>query len=259
MSPDPGFDRFYDFFTTNLGLTVEVIKRTKEKSADAFVNGERPGYAVELKARCNRDNFTSEIASGKPVLVVEKSDFDHWVINQARDALKQLQSNDPQQERIWVLWIDTTNRTETGLGFEQVLGTVFGVEKYIDDKFNGYKCLQSQPSLFERFPKLDLVVVRDEDEGIALCANEASGRFEIVSSSGMFKYFKVHVGVCTVSSLQGSGFLAIDPEAVDRQSELAVSKYLEKKYGLQRVSFADFQTSVSSIRLPPRNHRIADS
>ena len=259
MSPDPGFERFYDFFTMNLGLNVEVIQRTSEKSADAFVNGESPGYAVELKARCNRENFVSELATGRPLLVVEEADHDRWVIKQARDALKQLESNDPQHGRIWVLWIDTTGRTETGLGFEQVLGTVFGVEKYIDGDFKGFRCLLSQPSLFELLPKLDLIVVRDGDERMALCVNEATERHEIVSLSDLFKYFTNHGGVCTVSSLQGSGFLAIDPSCVDRKSESSVQGYLEAVYKLRNARKCDFRTYISSMRLPPPKQVVTGS
>ncbi len=258
MSPDPGFERFHEFFTATLGLTVEVIRRTNDKSADAFVNGESPGYAVELKARCNRDNFASDLTKGGPFGVVEKPDFDVWVINQAREALKQLESNDPQRKRIWVLWIDTSRRTETGLGFEQALGTVFGIRTCIDQQFESYRCLQASVSLFERFPKLDTIVVRGEQQRMALCVNEESERFEVVSSSNLFSCFASHGGVCMVSSLQTSGFLAVDPECVDRTSESSVQEYLEKTYKLQEVRMCDPKSYVSSMRLPPRNPVGAD-
>lgn len=252
MSSDPGFDRFHDFFTTKLELTVEVIPRTNEKTADAFVNGESPGYAVELKARCNRENFASDLTKGDPFGVIEKPDFDGWVIKQARDALKQLASNDPLHSRIWVMWIDTTGRTETGLGFEQVVGTVFGIQKCMDWQFKGYECIQAHYSLFEQFPKLDIIVVRDA--GMALCVDEESVRFGVISSSKLFKHFASLGDVFTVSSLQQQqhGYLAIDPNVVDRTLESSVQEYFEKAYNLRGVQMCDIRSYVYSMQLPPR-------
>ncbi len=256
MSTDLGKKNLVEFFTTYCGVTPEPIQRSGEKSAD-FTADENPiGYLIELKARANRAEFVSDLAKG-PTFVEEDPHFSQAFMNDAKKAVKQFQASDPQRDRLWILWIDTSGRTETDWGFWQAIDTLFGVRVYVDECINDYKCLHARESLLEKYQGIDAVVVRDDFHGMILCPNQFGKRPLQLGPSRLFQCFDARQKVVTTSSLCKLGYPPIDPALVDRnqndpEHERSIPNFLLQRYGIKNAKPRTFTMHTGTIALPPR-------
>lgn len=253
MSNDLGYQEFAEVFGTELGLQIREVNRTQDASADAFVDGDIPGYAVEIKARCNRHDFVEQLEAGGPVYREEDPVFDGWYIRQAKDALKQLSAIDPNHDRLWLLWVDTNRRTETRAGFEQAMSTIFGVRRLVSFDGVGYECLHAKRGLFDAVNDLDAVVLFDESYDTVLCPNENGDRLALVEASMIHQYFASKARVITSRSLCELGYKTINMDEVDCASRSDVADYFKRQYQIEGAFFLDFIASVGNIRLD-RDH-----
>src|SRR5258708_36822753 len=85
-------------------LTVSRIPTTSTQTADYFVDGDRHGYAVEVKTRLDDADALRAVRQGRAVDGQRRLAYDTAIERIARAARKQLGAIDPAHERLWMLW-----------------------------------------------------------------------------------------------------------------------------------------------------------
>src|SRR3954464_14070041 len=94
-----------------VGLNVHVIKADpKQKTAEFLVNGDDPGYAIEVKTRQNADEWTRAINKGEAAMESRPVGWSTWAEGPPEYAVKQLTSIDPEHKRRWLLWVSIAVR-----------------------------------------------------------------------------------------------------------------------------------------------------
>lgn len=228
------------FFEEGLHLMVTRIPSATSKTPDFFVDGEMPGYVVEVKTRFDDEHFLGELQRGSTAVRSRALGHDRWAADSARRARKQLMSSDSGRERFWVLWFAVECVSSTEAMFDQVIGTLYGVRQvaYWDEstqQAHGRECLFAVPGVFERWPDIDCAIVTVAD-AISLCANEFSEKAALFRSSTLHQAFARRGGPVSPSDLEANhGFLSIADRTIDRTNEDVVQHYLSQRYNLKGV------------------------
>ena len=234
------------FFERHLNLIVTRVPNTTSKTPDFLVDGEIPGYVVELKSRFDDDSFFEELEHGTTAVRSRSLGHDRWTQDNARRARKQMMSGDPTRERFWVLWFAVECLSSAKAMFDQVIGTLYGVRQVANwneatHKWNGRDCLFVVPGVFERWSELDCAIVTLPHQ-ITLCVNEFSEKAETFKSSTLYQSFARLGGPVSPSDLEANrGFLSIADRTIDRTDEDAVRNYLSQRYGLEKVQILNMK------------------
>jgi hypothetical protein len=243
------------FFEDGLGLKVTRVPSATHKTPDFLIDGEQPGYMLEVKSRFDDENFSKELERGYTDVRSRALGHDRWAVDNARRARKQLISRDPTRERFWVLWFAVECLSSTKAMFDQVIGTLYGVRQvmYWDEasqSAHGRDCLYAVPGVFERWPDIDGAVVT-VGNSITLCVNEFSDKTQDFQSCRLYQSFARRGGPVTPSDLEAkSGFLSIADRTIDRTKENIVAQYLSQRYGLQQVHILNIKAYSASVVVP---------
>jgi len=117
------------FFEEGLHLMVTRIPSTASKTPDFFVDGETPGYVVEVKSRFDDQDFLRELRQGSTAVRSRGIGHARWTEDTARSARKQMVSGDYARKRFRVIWLAVECLSSTDAMFEQVIGTLYGVRQ----------------------------------------------------------------------------------------------------------------------------------
>ena len=243
------------FFEEGLGLIVTRVPSTTSKTPDFLIDGEQPGYVLEVKSRCDDESFLKELEHGSTAVRSRVLGHDRWAVDQARSARKQLICSDPTRERFWVLWFAVECLSSTEAMFNQVIGTLYGIRQVaywdeVSQTMHGRECLFVVPGVFERWPDIDGAIVTVGDS-ITLCANEFSDKAERFQSSLLCQSFAQRGGPVRPSDLEANrGFLSIADRTIDRTSEEAVRQYLSQRYDLKQVYILNIKAHSASVVVP---------
>jgi len=243
------------FFEEGLGLIVTRVPGAKPKTPDFLIDGEQPGYVLEVKSRFDDESFCKELERGSTAVRSRALGHDRWAVDQARSARKQLMGSDPTRERFWVLWFAVECLSSTEAMFDQVIGTLYGVRQvaYWDEAsqtMHGRECLFVVPGVFERWPDIDGAIVT-VGESITLCVNEFSDKAKRFQLSRLYQSFAQRGGPVKPSDLEAKcGFLSIADRTIDRVNEEAVGQYLSQRYGLKQVYILNIKAHSVSVVVP---------
>lgn len=246
------------FFEEDLHLSVTRVPSSTSKSPDFLVDGETPGYVVEVKSRFDDDGFARELQSGSTEVRSRALRHDRWAEDNARKALKQLISADSVHERYRVVWFAVECMSSADAMFDQVIGTLYGVrqvafQETATKRGIGRDCLFAVPGVFERWPDIDCAIVTMRSQ-ITLCVNEFSEKAGLFQSSTLYQSFARLGGPISPSRLEAnSGFLSVSDRTIDRTNEDAVCHYLSQKYGLTHVHILNMKAYSASAMLPRRD------
>jgi len=240
------------FFEKGLGLKITRVPSATQKTPDFLIDGEQPGYLLEVKSRFDDEGFSKELERGYTEVRSRALGHDRWAVDNARRARKQLISSDPTRERFWVLWFGVECLSSTEAMFDQVIGTLYGVRQvmYWDEASqsgHGRDCLYAVLGVFERWSDIDGAVVT-VGNSITLCVNEFSNKAQDFQACRLYQSFARHGGPVTPSDLEAkSGFLAIADRTIDRANEKVVAEYLSHRYGLKQVHILNIKAYSTSV------------
>lgn len=245
------------FFEEGLHLIVSRIPSATLKTPDFFVDGETPGYIVEVKSRFDDKDFLKELKLGATAVRRRALGHARWTEDNARSGRKQMLTGDLGRKRFWVLWIAIECLSSTEAMFDQVIGTLYGVRQvaYWDEatqQNHGRECLFAVPGVFERWPEIDCAIVTVGD-AITLCANEFSEKAVLFQSSKLHLSFAQRGGPVSPSDLEANrGFLSIADRTIDRRNENVVRDYLSQRYCLKGVHILNIEAYSTSV-VPTRD------
>jgi hypothetical protein len=243
------------FFEEGLGLTVTRVPSAPSKTPDFLVDGEQPGYVLEVKSRFDDEGFLKELHRGFTAVHSRSLGHDRWTEDNARRARKQLMHGDPTHERFWVLWVAVECLSSTEAMFNQVIGTLYGVRQVaywdeVSQTTHGRECLFVVPGVFERWPDIDAAIVT-VGEGITLCVNEFSDKAWHFQSSLLYQSFAQRGGPVSPSDLEANhGFLSIADRTIDRANEEVVRHYLSQRYDLKHLYILNIKVYSASVVVP---------
>lgn len=227
-----------------LGLIVVPVPTAKSNTPEFLVDGDARGYAVEVKARRDMDEWKRVLRGGNVAYQKRSMGFGRWAEDVAHHALKQLEAVDPEHTRWWVLWLSIECRAGTDAMFDQAVGSLFGVRQVVYyDPDSGEQpmrdCLFARPGVFERHHQLVGAVVTG-DQGITLCVNEFAEDYQSFQDSVLYRSFaRIHPPISAKDLAENRGFFQIEDLSIDRSDDGVISSYLMKEYGLKKALMLD--------------------
>ena len=239
------------FFETDLGLVVTRIPESSVPTPDFLIDGDGPGYLVEVKGRFDDRKSKAAFAAGKFASGAESLGWAPWTSNTVRNARNQLVSWDPAHERLWVLCFVIRRSHAIEAVFNQVIGSLYGVRQVAywdgdEGRALGRECLHAVPGSFERWPDIDSAVI-SSGGAVTLCVNEFSPRLAESQSSRLFGFFAERGGPIRASDLEKTkGFWAVGDLTIDRSDQRAIENHLARKYAVNRVVLLDIQSHYAS-------------
>jgi len=239
------------FFETDLGLSVHRIPTSAARTPDFLVDGDPPGYILEVKGRFDDKESRARFNSGGIVSGSESIGWAPWTADTLRNARHQFASFDPQHQRIWIPCFVVRRSFAVEAVFDQVIGTLYGVRQVAypsetGGATEGRNCLYVVPGAFERWPEIDGAIV-SSGNAITLCVNEFSDRVSVVEDSGLCRFFAKLGGPISPHRLESTqGFWSVDYRTIDRSDERAVGLHLAEKYRVSRVFVLDIKSHYAS-------------
>jgi len=243
------------FFETDLGLLVHRIPASAARTPDFLVDGDPPGYILEVKGRFDDKESRARLDRGQIVTGSESIGWAPWTADTLRNARHQFASFDPQHQRIWIPCFAIRRSFAVEAVFEQVIGTLYGVRQvaYAGETENateGRSCLYVVPGAFERWPEIDGAIV-SSGNAITFCVNEFSERLSVVEDSGLCRFFANVGGPISPRRLESTkGFWSVDYRTIDRSDERAVGLHLAEKYHVSRVFILNIKSHYASRIVP---------
>jgi hypothetical protein len=117
------------FFECELGLAVTRVPTSAARSADFLVDGDGPGYVLEIKGRFDDKESRTALEAGQVVFGAESLGWAAWTANTLRSSRHQFTSSDPTHNRLWVPCFVVRRSFATEAVFDQVIGTLYGVRQ----------------------------------------------------------------------------------------------------------------------------------
>lgn len=242
------------FFEEGLSLEVTRVVEGKQLTPDYKIDGDPPGYVVEVKSRHDDHEFEKDIRREGHALRVRESSFHRWTVDTARRACKQMEKLDPKQDRWWVLWIAISTKSGQRILFDQIVNSLYGVKEiaYWDDKQGtavSRDCLLAVCGAFEKYPELNAAIVVLGDQ-IRLCVSDLKGDDKGFVGSRLYGSFaKFHPPVSIDDLVQNRGFLKVEPDQIQRRDEESVRKFLEAKYGFAGVQVLNMKVITDTLEI----------
>lgn len=222
-------------------LTATRIPTASTQTADYFIDGDTPGYAVEVKTRLDDADALKALRQGEAVDGQRPLAHDAAIERIARSARRQLGAIDAAHERLWLLWFSLRAMLGADASFEQCLGTLYGIRDCVFDEngtATGVDCYYARPGVFERWTEIDGAIISTAD-GFIGCVNELSPRADLVLRSRVMARLGERQAVVIPSRGESSGSVFIADLSVDRKNTAALQDSLSAKYG-KRILVVDF-------------------
>jgi len=237
-------------FFKNMDLDVKPIQTSKEKSAEFFINGDKRGYVVEVKARRNSEAWEKEIRSGGVALDTKPTGYARWAEDVSRKAIKQFESVDPNHFRWWVTWFSIECNSSEDAMFQQAIGSLFGTRQIVDLATQKmWDCIYTTPGVYERHQQIVATIVTQFDS-ITMCVNELADDYSSFVESKLYKSFERIGPVNSASNLvKDRNFLEVDRNLVNRKDEKAITTYITKKYGIETPVLINMKAHTASTRV----------
>ncbi len=220
-------------------LTVTRIATATTQTADYFIDGDAPGYAVEVKTRLDNADALRALHQGEAVDGERPLAHDAALERVARSARKQLQAIDPAHDRLWMLWFSLRAVLGADVSFQQCVGTLYGIRDCVFDE-NGIAksmdCFYARPGVFERWTEIDGALI-STGNGFAGCVNELSPRADLVLGSRVMT--RLGKAIVVPSRMESEGSVFIADRSVNRKETAALQDSLSAKYRRQ-ILVVDF-------------------
>jgi hypothetical protein len=246
------------FFETALQLRVERVPAAAKETADYIVDGEDPGYVVEVKARLGDEKEREALRERGQTVKEEPWTFHRWAVDAAHKACKQIRNLDPSGKRWWVLWLSVQREIAAETVFDQIVNSLYGVREVVyssgEERAASRGCVGALAGAFEKSPGIDAAVVSC-GEGLRFCVNDLRDDAKTFIRSSLYRAFAQHHPPISVNDLVSNrGYLQLDSGGVNRGDEGAVKAHLESKYGLSIATICD-PTIIISLAEVRRHQR----
>ena len=236
-------------FFRSEGFVVHRVPRSGAKSPDFEVDGDEPGYLVEVKARFDDDAF-DEVAAGEVFTADQSLHWSMGVYRQAKKAVAQMRQRDPEHRRIWILWYAAAASVADDLATEQIRGTLLGIRQVVDlaDVGAGTRALlYAQRGVFEQLPDLDAAIIAPRAE---MWANEL-GRLDAVLKTRLADLFREHGGVNVGRDHAAAGRALMLAGGRGARTDADVLAYLRKECGVRLPQVLHFRNYVALASVTP--------
>jgi hypothetical protein len=185
-------------FFENCGLTVRRIPEASKATPDFEVDGDGPGFLVEVKARRDDEEFRN-LPTGKIFSRTASSQFSKKVSWKIQQAAKQFEAYDSHRCRWQVVWLSAEDIVGDDATMEMFHGTLYGIADVADlDRLSSIDAVKScyylHRGAFERFPAVDAAILAHQGYRI-LCLNEFSERCQALAGSVLAQLFGNRPGV----------------------------------------------------------------
>lgn len=222
-------------------LEVIRIPSAPTATADYLVNGDGPGYVVEVKSRNDDMTLRSRLTRGDVVDGARRAAHDPAIERVARSARRQFALVDPGHARMWVLWFSLDAQLGADASFNQCVGTLYGVRQCVcaDDAGNATSidCYYARPGVFERWTEIDGVIVASR-RGFSMFANELSPRFSRLRQLRV--PIRLERAFHVPTELETGRRILLADRQIDRRSETLLQAELAERYSLKRLFIVDF-------------------
>jgi hypothetical protein len=245
-------------YLSSLRLDVKPVPRGPSRTAEFLVDGDGRGYAVEVKAREDSEEWNAAMNAGVVASQSRSMGSGTWAKDVVRKkALKQLSAVDPEHRRWWLVWLAVQVRAARHSMEREVFGTLFGVRQVVFwKKGEGpatRDCLFAEPGVFERNPEIVAAMVQPAPGKFALALNDFAPDLVDFKSSVVYRDMLVKGAVSDADSLcTQPAFVRVTDFQIDRRSEGAVIAHLTDAYGPGPYKVVDMQEHTAAIRVPVR-------
>lgn len=161
-----------------LGFAVAKVQTSNQKTADYRIDGDGPGYILEVKSRF----MSEEPGPPKPT----NQFWDSTVFGWLSDASKQCRTLDREHERLWLVWGTAEGPLGEESQFRRIINALYGVQAFRDKSGETFFAYYGKASVFERHLAIDAAILV-HDEGMAFCPNEFSPRLDALKNSRVTK------------------------------------------------------------------------
>jgi len=234
-----------------MGLEVVRVEAGSASTPDYVVNGDGPGYVVEVKSRNDEATLSERLEDGEVVDGARLLAHDAGLERAARRARKQFRQVDPNHDRFWILWLSLDAQFGADAALGQCAGTVYGIRQCVVPADATGKvgmavdCCYARPGVFERWPEIDAAIVAT-DQGVIMLANELSPRCPALRQRDVPRRLGKAVYLPTEREADGSIFIA--DRDVDRRDESLLRESLIKKYGKTPLFLVDFTHAWAAMK-----------
>jgi hypothetical protein len=231
-----------EFISTVVGLSVSRIKASELRTADYEINGDSPGYLVEVKSR-NPPRELVELQPATHISLTRPLRHDDAVGSWLAEAKQQMKTVDPTHARLWFVWGVASSGFDPDAQAERIVSSLYGFRRAIEafPLHRGLGCYYAQRATFDRFPEIDGVIVYrpdGSDAHVGLNLNEASPRLQIARACKLTQVLKGHGLTPTCPSESAKEDEIVVPRGMaEKDGEAAVLRYVQKASGIPKVSF----------------------
>lgn len=241
-------------FFEEIGLVVTPIDTAPTRTPDLQVDGDGPGFLVEVKRRTDSEEFTRALRDCHDGEQARHLGLDRNLQRALDSAHDQLRRLDPSHDRLWIVWLTLDVHAGGKVGIETVVGTLYGVKQAILPAEHGdgaisIDCFYARRGAFERRPDLDAVIVSVAD-GFCAFVNELSPRGGHVGCTRFAERLAERRALVIPSQRETEGQCMLANRAVDRRDEATVVDDLRRRYGRPVFCLAEPEhyTAVSHVR-----------
>lgn len=239
-----------------LGFDAEKIDRTSDKTADFRVDGDEPGYLVEVKSRLLDERLNLK-TPGISEPITKSMRHDAKVVDWLAQSKLQFKSLDRNHERLWLLWCSMESPFGGLRQFERTVSVLYGVREALNvmPPHENVLVFYATPGAFARLPDIDgAVVVLADSDGITFCPNEASPRFDLVMRSRLVKALR-EAGVGAMLPAERAAVTGgyVTPSEA-RSSEVEALRSVQRAKGLPYLTFQAMDVEYLQTGRVPLEH-----
>lgn len=240
----------------SFGFLAKKLPESQDSSPDFLVTGEKDKYLIELKTKFDDP---AEIADWKETLnrgeIAEKHDTTsrkNTISKRIRESADQLESiTDTVDLRlVWLLAVDRYQEMK----LEQFRSTLYGNVGIFDLDESSGNLIPCYYFDFNEFYStsntLDGAIISTVQNAI-FCFNTFSPNYRLIKASEIAKKFGKAVCDPLVEELAGDAFV-MDTD-IDRRDEGALIKYLNKKYGRNKLQAMRMGFHSATIEVPKQD------
>jgi len=236
-----------------LGLTIQKIQESSEKTPDFYVKCDKYTYLVELKEKLTDAKILKarddRLLQGEIIEEIYPAGRKKLISKVIWSACKQLEKMKTTAD-FSVIWLHAGGR-HPDFQMSDFESTLYGYEVIVDwgkeNGFSGFCYHYGHSDFYNHKNVLDGAVV-STSEGMKFCLNVCSPKYQLLKESGFRKAFGTGV-LDPIDLERGGGALIVDSD-VNRNDELAVMEYVIEKYNLKRAMKMPMQQISATVALP---------